>query len=80
MTNEEFIKSVSLPDEEWRDVVGYGWKLKHHRGYQWMLLSEYETLIKSKNSFITTQSDYQQPQPPQLQDPQLLLQFEPQTP
>ena len=23
MTNEEFIKSVSLPDEEWRDVVGY---------------------------------------------------------
>ena len=23
MTNKEFIKSVSLPDEEWRDVVGY---------------------------------------------------------
>ena len=23
MTKEEFIKSVSLPDEEWRDVVGY---------------------------------------------------------
>lgn len=23
MTNEEFIKSISLPNEEWRDVVGY---------------------------------------------------------
>ena len=23
MTNEELIKSVSLPDEEWRDIVGY---------------------------------------------------------
>lgn len=23
MTNEEFIKSVSLEGEEWRDVVGY---------------------------------------------------------
>ena len=24
MTNEEFIQSITLPGEEWRDVVGYG--------------------------------------------------------
>jgi hypothetical protein len=23
MTNQEFIESISLPNEEWRDVVGY---------------------------------------------------------
>lgn len=23
MTNEEFIESIRLPNEEWRDVVGY---------------------------------------------------------
>lgn len=50
---------------------------KSHNGFVFYYLSEYETLIKSKNSFITTQSDYQQEQPPQLQDPQLPLQFEP---
>lgn len=51
---------------------------KSHKGFQFMFLSEYEAIIKSKNSFITTQSDYQHPQPPQ--HPQLPLQFEPQTP
>lgn len=28
MTNEEFIKSVSLEGEEWRDVVGYDYEYK----------------------------------------------------
>jgi hypothetical protein len=23
MTNQEFIESISLPNEEWRDVVGF---------------------------------------------------------
>ena len=52
---------------------------KHsHKGYQWMFLSDYEALInKSKNEAKPTQSNYQQPQPPQLQELQLPLQFEP---
>ena len=48
-----------------------------YKGYQWMYLETYKSLIKSKNEAKPTQSDYQQPQPPQLQDPQLPLQFEP---
>lgn len=49
-----------------------------YKGFQWMNLSKYEALInKSKNEAKPMQSDYQQPQPPQLQDPQLPLQFEP---
>lgn len=50
---------------------------KQHKCYQWMFLSDYETLIKSKNEAKPTQSDYQQEQPPQLQELQLPLQFEP---
>lgn len=53
---------------------------KSHKGFQWMFLSDYESLInKSKNEAKPTQSDYQHPQPPQLQVPQLQLplQFEP---
>lgn len=52
-------------------------KRKNHRGFIFYYKSEYETLIKSKNKAKPTQSDYQQEQPPQLQDPQLPLQFEP---
>lgn len=53
-------------------------KNKSHKGFQFMFLSDYEALIKSKNEANPTQSDYQHPQPPQ--HPQLPLQFEPQTP
>lgn len=28
MTNQEFIESISLPNEEWRDVVGYDYEYK----------------------------------------------------
>lgn len=52
-------------------------KRKNHRGFVFYYKSEYETLIKSKNESKPMQSDYQHPQPPQLQDPQLPLQFEP---
>ena len=38
MTNEEFIKSVSLEGEEWRDVVGY-------EGYY--MISSYGRLLSS---------------------------------
>lgn len=52
--------------------------LHKHKGYKWMYLSDYEALINlSKNEAKPTQSNYQQPQPPQLQELQLPLQFEP---
>lgn len=50
---------------------------KHHRSFKFYYLSEYETLIKSKNEAIQAKDNYQQEQPPQLQEPQLPLQFEP---
>ena len=52
-------------------------KMKQHKGFQWMFLSDYEALIKSKNESIQAKDNYQQEQPPQLQEPQLPLQFEP---
>lgn len=52
-------------------------KAKSHKGFQWVFLSDYESLInKSKNESIP-QEDYQQPQPQPLQPLQLPLQFEP---
>lgn len=52
-------------------------KRKNHHGFIFYYKSDYETLVsKSKNSSIPTK-DYQQPQPPQLQELQLPLQFEP---
>lgn len=53
---------------------------KSHKGFQFMFLSDYEALIKSKNEAIQSNDNYQQEQPPQLQELQLPLQFEPQTP
>lgn len=53
-------------------------RYKSSGGFQWMYLSDYEALIKSKNESIQAKDNYQQEQPPQLQDPQLPLQFEPQ--
>ena len=53
-------------------------KRKNHKGFTFYYKSEYEALIKSKNESKPTQSDYQQPQPPQHpQELQLPLQLEP---
>ena len=51
-------------------------KLKSHKGFQWMYLSDYESLINKSKNESTPQKDYQQEQPPQLQELQLPQQLE----
>ena len=46
-------------------------------GYEWMYLSDYESLINKSKNESTPQKDYQQEQPQPLQPLQLPLQFEP---
>lgn len=55
-------------------------KQYEYKGFQWIYLSDYEALIKSKNESKPMQSDYQQPQPPQELQLLLQLQFEPKNP
>ena len=51
---------------------------KQHKGYEWKWIPDYNfPIIKSKNEAIQSKDNYQQEQPPQLQVPQLPLQFEP---